>query len=80
MTVLLQVLFEFLRLTMANFDGTDSCVVSFLQLHGSVANIFAYEEINQTALNKRFIVKAYHPFPSKPSRSLLGLRMQQTHI
>ena len=80
MTVLLQVLLEFLRLTMANFDGANSCVVSFLQLYRSVANIFAYKDFNQAVLNKGFIAKAYHPFLSMPSRSLPGQRMQQTHI
>lgn len=79
MTILLQVLLKFLCLPMANFNGANSCVISFLQLYRSVANIFSYE-FNQTALNEIFIVMTHHPFPSMPSGSLLGQKRQQTHI
>ena len=51
MPVLLQLLLELLRFPMSYLYGSDRRLISFLEFHGAVTNIFPYTRVSEKSYN-----------------------------
>jgi hypothetical protein len=66
---------------MADLDRADSAVVCFLELHGTVTNIFAYTDRGEHKAKANVNgAAAYHPSLSKLSKSPPDQRKRRNHI
>ena len=77
LAMLLEVHLECLGLAVANLNGTDRRLVCLLQSDGTVTDILAYGDMSGRSQESKTCT--YHPFPSKPSKSLQGQRMPRIH-